>query len=309
MYADKLRKWALDNGFKIGWGPWDAVEQAVRDVQELRRNSELDEAFDREMLSRVVDPGGPMPPLGRWVILVMAPAPAYFVTFTLEGKPVRVVIPPTYIRFGEIGREIRESLSSEVLGGSHLEPLPTALKSVAARLGLTVYGRNNIAYSEGFGSYFQLVGCATTIDLSEGAAEIREPGLLEACRSCNSCAEVCPTWAISEDRFLLKAERCIVFFNERTEEFPGWIPADAHRCLVGCLLCQSACPENAGRLETKDSGLLFDEEETRCALEPGTDPKHPSLLRAGAKLATLQITEDQQVFWRNLRALVRPLKA
>jgi hypothetical protein len=54
----------------------------------------------------------------------------------------------------------------------------------------------------------------------------------------------CPTAAIKPDQFLLHAEYCLTFHNEKRGEFPEWIGTPAHHCLVGCMRCQIICPEN-----------------------------------------------------------------
>ena len=91
----------------------------------------------------------------------------------------------------------------------------------------------------------------------------------------------CPTGAIAADRFLLHAERCLVFHNERpgTVAFPEWIPPSSHGCLVGCMKCQEECPENAGLLDrTVDEGD-FSEEDTAVLLDGVSDARIPADLR------------------------------
>ena len=97
-------------------------------------------------------------------------------------------------------------------------------------------------------------------------------------------------------------ERCIVFYNERVGEFPPWIPSSAHRCLMGCLLCQTACPANAGLLRVEPSGVAFSEEETRSVLNPASSEQDRFRLSAERKLAALGLTETPFPFWRNARA-------
>ena len=77
----------------------------------------------------------------------------------------------------------------------------------------------------------------------------REPKALERCESCVACLRNCPTGAITRDRFLLRAERCLTYHNEAAGDFPGWIDPSWHHCLIGCLRCQTACPENKAVLE------------------------------------------------------------
>jgi epoxyqueuosine reductase len=303
MRAETLRKWAEKRGYEVAWGPWRVVEEAIEDLAQRRRSGEVDDLLAREYLGFLERASHP--PEGRpaWVVLVLVPAPLHAVTFTKDGKPLRVLIPPTYVRYRANGAEVFGDLEKDVFGGAGLLPLTAPLKSVAARLGLTCYGRNNVTYAGGFGSGLQIVGCATNEDVSDGAAEPRPPKMLDACASCHACEGLCPTGAIVGDRFLLRAERCLVFFNERREEIPGWVPQSAHRCLIGCLACQAACPANAGKLKVTDTGLVITEEETKKILDPATPESDPHLLAAAEKIATLGLTEGTFLLWRNLRLL------
>lgn len=303
MHADGMRSWAQGRGYRIAWGQWGAFQEAFDELARRRRTGELDEAFDKEYLTPssgpVSEPGGP----DRWVIIVLVPRPAHSVAFTSRGRSFKLLLPPTYVRYNATRDQVLQDLVVSVFHGRAVpQPLPALLKDVAARLRLVTYGRNNVTYAEGLGSYFQLVGCSTTEDLSEGAVEPRPPARLAACDSCDACAAACPTAAIPSDRFLLRAERCLVYYNERAVEFPSWIPSSAHRCLMGCLQCQTACPANAGLLKVAKSGAILSEEETRSVLNPaspGSDLWHPSAER---KLASLGLTEKPFPFWRNARA-------
>ena len=305
MRAADLRRWAQQRGYQVAWGPWSVVQEALGDLAERRRTGELDEALDREYLAPLKASQAPSEARPEWVILVLVPRPAHRLTFTAGGKSYQALLPPTYARYRALRAEVMEDLQASVFEGcAPLAPLQSAHKAVAARLGLVAYGRNNVTYADGLGSYFQIVGCATWEDLSEGAAKPRPPACLDVCASCKECVTACPTGAIPEDRFLLKAERCLVFYNERIEEFPSWMPPGAHRSLMGCLLCQTACPANAGKLRVEDTGLVFSEEETRSVLNPATGPEDVFLRSAAGKLATLGLTEEPAPFWRNLRALL-----
>jgi len=303
MHAKELKSWAEERGYRIAWGPWRAFQEACDDLSQRRRTGELDEAFDREYLTPSAGPLAPPGAPARWVVLVLVPRPAHSVTFTAGGRSLKLLLPPTYIRYSGTRDEILKDLAAFVFEGRAApEPLPALLKAMAVRLGLAAYGRNNVAYAEGFGSYFQLVGCSTAEDLSEGAAEPRPPMRLAACDSCDACAAACPTGAIPDDRFLLRAERCVVYYNERAAEFPSWIPPSAHRCLMGCLLCQTACPENAGKLRVEESGVVFSEEETHSVLDLASSEPDEFRLSAERKLAALGLTEKPLPFWRNARA-------
>lgn len=116
-----------------------------------------------------------------------------------------------------------------------------------------------------------------------------------------ACLRNCPTGAISTDRFLLHAERCITFYNERSGDFPGWIEPRWHNCLVGCLHCQSVCPENKDFLDWIEEKEEFSEEETTLLLEVKKSRRFPSSLLT--KLVQLELVDYADFLPRNLRVL------
>ena len=79
--------------------------------------------------------------------------------------------------------------------------LPEKLLAVCA--GLARYGRNNIAYVDGWGSFVELVTCVS--ELAPGADPWTGPRSLARCDSCAACRRACPSGAIGEDRFLCTA--------------------------------------------------------------------------------------------------------
>lgn len=95
----------------------------------------------------------------RSVVVVGIPRPAHRLMFELEAGQLEVTLPPTYVRYADLFKEVRDNLTSAIpeLHG-HLDILVAPLKSVACRLGLVTYGRNNLTYIPEWGSYFQLVG-------------------------------------------------------------------------------------------------------------------------------------------------------
>lgn len=132
--------------------------------------------------------------------------------------------------------------------GTRFEVLSAPLKALANRMGLTDYGRNSIGYIDGLGSYFQLIGLVTDAPVSDRSVRARsEEAALGRCRECRICAAACPTGAISLDRFLIRAERCYTLHSESMDSIPEGLVPPLPQCLVGCMKCQEACPENKGR--------------------------------------------------------------
>ncbi len=172
-------------------------------------------------------------------------------------------------------------------------------KLLAVRSGLGFYGRNNLCYVEGMGSFHQLAAFYTEVPCSE--SRWQESRLMERCKDCWACLRNCPTGAISTDRFLLHAEHCITFYNERSGNFPGWIEPRWHNCLVGCLHCQSVCPENKDFLDWIDEKGEFSEEETTLLLQAKKSPRFPSSLLI--KLMQLELVDYADFLPRNLRVL------
>ena len=97
--------------------------------------------------------------------------------------------------------------------GAFLASMAMPLKALAVCSGLGAYGRNNICYVPCMGSFCQLVAFYAEAPGEEAAWG--EPRMMARCETCEACRVHCPTGAIAAERFLLHAERCLVFHNER----------------------------------------------------------------------------------------------
>ena len=86
-------------------------------------------------------------------------------------------------------------------------------------------------------------------------------------------------------------------------EWPDWVPARAHHCLVGCLACQRACPANS-KLRVEDSAVRFSFAETRALVETDAAQTDRAEIGIRAKLAWLGQPGLEPVLGRNLRALL-----
>jgi len=299
-----LREWAGRRGWQAVAGPPSVLDEVRAELEGRREAGEVDAAVYRDWLSgfRYRDDGAVPEP--RAVIVVSVPRPTHVVTFTCGADVVETLLPPTYVGYGGLFDEVARALRSEVLGPGHrLARLAAPLKAVAARLGLVSYGRNNIAYGAGTGSYHQLVGYLT--DAAVESVPSRSPEMLAACLGCRACAAACPTAAIPDDRFLLHAERCLALFTETAGDFPSWLPAGVHHCLVGCLICQRVCPANSGRFRVEPAGVAFDAAESDAIVTDGGERTAPVWEGIRGKLAAAGLAEYEPVLARNLQALLR----
>jgi len=181
------------------------------------------------------------------------------------------------------------------------------VKLLAVRSGLGAYGKNNICYVPGMGSFHRLVAFYSDLPCPED--NWQELQMLERCQNCSACVRHCPTGAIpsaqlrtgTSERFLLRAERCITFHNERAGDFPfpAWLDPSWHNCLVGCLDCQRICPQNKDFLEWVEEGAEFSREETALLLEGVPLDQLPA--ETGRKLEQLDLIEYFDALPRNLR--------
>jgi epoxyqueuosine reductase len=150
------------------------------------------------------------------------------------------------------------------------------------------------------GSFLQLVGAFS--DLPCDGDPWREPKALDRCESCVVCLRLCPTGAITNDRFLLHAERCLTYHNEAAGDFPNWIDPSSHHCLIGCMRCQTVCPENRAVQEWFEDRAEFSEHETTLFIRRVPFDRLPS--ETAAKMKSLEINEDYRLLCRNLSMII-----
>jgi epoxyqueuosine reductase len=300
--AKDLKAWADTRNWAAAWGPAGVVEETRAEVAERSRAGELDGAFAERWLKPFDLPIA----VGDTAIVVAVPRPAHRFRFAAPDGEVEAIVPPTYIDDPKVAATMRQELAAFLeLSNDALRPLRAPLKAVAVRLGLARYGRNNITYVPGMGSYFQLVGAITdsVLDLPEGWRP-QTYHMVPECDSCEACVSACPTGAVREDRFLLRAERCLTNFNELPGDWPAWLAPGWHNCLLGCLYCQEACPENIGRLAVEETEVVFDLEETSMLVADVAERSAPVWDRIRTKVARLGLQDYEAVLGRNLRALL-----
>jgi epoxyqueuosine reductase len=239
------------------------------------------------------------------VLVVAVPRPTHSVAFDTSAGTLEALLPPTYIGFSRVIRDVRDDLRENVFrDGSRLEICSYPVKPIATRLGLAKYGRNNVTYVEGMGSYHELVCLLTDAELRPDDGVPTKPKPLAECESCDRCMRSCPTAAILTDRFLINAARCLTNYNESEGPFPNDLPPSVHHCLIGCLVCQRVCPVNKGKYRVEDTGAFFDRQETDVLLSLEKDKDNPAAAAVREKFERLGLSEDTALMGRNLRALI-----
>lgn len=290
-----------ERGWKGRIVPISHLDDLKREIRDRYDCGLLNEKLYRDQLSWFsFEPPGNLPD-ARSIIVVALPVPQTRTIFHWQGGRFAVIVPPTYAGYSATTLRVQAVLASWIEQEGYKVACPQLpLKTLAAWSGLAEYGRNNICYVDGMGSFLQLVGVFSDLPCSEDAW--RKPRMLRRCDSCVACLRSCPSGAIAKDRFLLHAENCLTYHNEGAAEFPAWVHPSWHHCLIGCMKCQNVCPENKAVLTWFDDRDEFAEHETACFVERMPFDQLPS--DTAAKLRSLQLNEDYRILCRNLSILV-----
>ena len=237
------------------------LEELKEDIFRSVQEAEIGETFYNRYLSFFQFRNPDELPSARNIIIISVPQGMTLVNFRHKGRDNRVIIPPTYI-YSKI-RDDCTNILSKVFKGSCYSYAGALLpyKLLVTRSGLGKYGRNNITYVEGTGSFHRLQAFFT--DYPFNTDNWQEKEVMDYCEDCRTCTEVCPTKAILADRFLINAEKCLTYFNENEWSLPDWIDPQSHNSLVGCMKCQLICPVNRNFLDMKEPVKHFPKRKQR----------------------------------------------
>jgi epoxyqueuosine reductase len=293
-----------DRGWKGRVVPVHHLRDLQEEIEDHHRQGLFDEEFYQECLTGFeFDPPDDLPE-ARSLIVVAVPQPQIRFTFTWNGEVVPLIVPPTYLYWRDADKQVEE-LVTGILGAEGYRAVQVVLpkKLLAARSGLGAYGRINVCYVEGLGSFHRLVPLVSDLPCPEDTWQ--EARMLERCQKCQACMRACPSGAITAERFLIHAERCLTFRNEKpgSVPFPAWVDPAWHNCLVGCMLCQRVCPENKEVLGWVEEGAEFSQEETALLLEGVSPSQLPDALME--KLARWDLVDLFDILPRNLGVFLR----
>lgn len=287
-------------GYKSAWASIRHLADLHADLEHAldARNTGYAEIVARYALKHDFEPPADFP-TAQSIIVTAAPQPKVCVTFEAAGSRYPVIIPPTYRH--DTDSAIFTILSQHaVQHGYRVRDALLPTKPLAVHSGLAAYGKNNIAYIDGLGSFFRLR--AFFSDIPCPAETWHALTMMEQCKTCAVCRKKCPTQAIPNERFLLDVTRCITYRNEGEEEFPEWIDPSWHNCLIGCMICQDNCPANRAQKDWVAPGETFSEEETLMILEGRAPQLLPEHTRE--KLKKLYMLDDAGLLQRNLSVLI-----
>jgi len=291
-----------ERGYKGRVVPAHHIHDLREEFEEHYKQGLIDEGLRKEYLSSFAFDLPASLPEARSLIVVAVPQPQVRFIFSRDGKSLSTLVPPTYVHAAKTDESVKDALA-EMLApdGYRVELAALPKKLTAVRSGLAAYGKNNITYVPGMGSFHRPVVLYSDLPCREDGW--RDSEVMAACENCSACLRNCPVEAISSDRFLLHAERCIVYHNEMPGDvpFPAWIDAAWHNSLVGCMRCQNVCPENKDFWQWVEEGTEFSEEETELLLEGVSLDRLSAAIRE--KLERADLARHADLLPRNLSAL------
>jgi epoxyqueuosine reductase len=234
------------------------------------------------------------------IIVIGIPQKVTRIEFFNKGKQYQTIIPPTYI-FSKTRATCNEILS-KTLGkkGYSISRAILPMKLLAVRSGLGTYGKNNLCYVDGMGSYTRLEAFYT--DYEFPTDDWSEKKLMKSCTTCSLCQHACPTKCIPGDRILIHADHCLTYYNENLGDFPASVPAQAHNALIGCMHCQTICPQNKKYFGFNHEIIIFTDEDLSYILQNTPREKIPPAL--AKKLIDLDMYEDYPELPRNFTVLI-----
>lgn len=293
------------NGDKAKVIPLKRLQDIKQDIEQLKGSGQLND-FQKFIVNDIYRFDAPATDFEvRSILIVASPSPARAkIVFNRQGKRIPLMLPASYIDKDTVPVRIERYLS-EFLNpkGYHVKYAPRLpRKRIAVRSGLGVYGRNNICYVDGLGSFLNLTPFFSDIPCDTGEAW-QEVRAAEACKSCEACLSHCPTAAILEERFLINNERCLTYFNEAGAEwnFPDWIDRSAHNAIYGCMRCQTVCPMNQEYLGPVIEPAEFTAEETLLLMAGKPYDEFSETLKK--KVGRLNMVEYLGALPRNLSVL------
>jgi Uncharacterized Fe-S protein len=295
-----LKKELLNHGLKVSQTTVDHVYELKEDIENLRKQNLISEKFFKENLEWMSFNYRDTMKDARSILVIAYPQYMTRLNFIYNDKRYIVPVPPTYIY--SKADSILEDILNRVLVPYKFSYKRASLpvKLLAVRTGLGMYGRNNICYINGYGSFHRLYAFYTDMPCAEGSWGDKK--VMPECTECSACINACPSGCINNERFLIHAGRCITNLNEKEEDFPQWLSKSWHNSIVGCMRCQAACPQNREFTGKAENEVTFDKDETKLILEKVPFDILPDILKQ--KLDNLNLTEYYNVLGRNLSAII-----
>lgn len=148
-------------------------------------------------------------------------------------------ISPYYYFSNMYYMQLKEELRDYIHGDEIKILNHTPLKILANISGIGYFGKNSIIHNDEFGSTMFLYALGINEECTWDTISREESD----CGDCTLCIEACPMGALDKG-YVLNREKCIRYYMLEGREVPEWIGSKMGKRLLGCDVCQNACPKN-----------------------------------------------------------------
>lgn len=162
-------------------------------------------------------------PGAKSVIIISLPQTVLSLLINYKNKQYEILIPSGYSDDGIKMADVKDQIMKDIVKDPSkklVERVRLPLKTISVKSGLAEYGKNNITYVDGYGSYHQLIGFYTDQVLEDNWGQLK---LLRDCKGCSICINNCPTKCFRDDNFVIDIGKCIPLYNELPDPIPSWM--------------------------------------------------------------------------------------
>lgn len=279
------------------------------EIEQVRRAGQLsDSAIFQSYVSEMKFALPADFPEAQSVIVIAIALPLLVIHFQFNGARIPVAMPPNYYESGLTRKIVVAEIQQNILPepGHRVDGVDNNfhLKLLAVRSGLGRYGRNNICYVDGMGSFLTLRAYLTDYRFESDHWQAMQ--MMDLCQKCTICQQHCPGEAIRADRFVIDVKRCMTLYNEVEGTLPDWLPREAHNAFMGCMKCQAPCPANHEAMKHTVQSEDVTEEETRQFVDG--NPEEHVIMSVSQKLKIPYLVGSPAMVdlaSRNIRAVLQ----
>jgi epoxyqueuosine reductase len=248
LAQEEIRRYAAEIGLDlVGVTTPEPFDRYLREL-ENRKDAYAERYAQRlETWRRMADPRLVLPDARAVLVVGYAYFPAAGAQPATCGRVGRIV---AYGHLGILKRArllcafLRQHGFSAVMGAHR--------KEAAVRAGLGMIGKHGLVINPTFGSWVAYQSIVTNAPLSPDA-----PCTGDICGNCRQCLDACPTGALVEPH-RLDPRRCVTCLLTSREIPPEQWPS-LGSSILGCDVCQEACPKNREvRAKAKQEGAFPD---------------------------------------------------